>query len=102
MCAPELRASYDLIDLRTPQLRVMRMSSRRVSTDYTILDRAMPYMHRKERPSLLVVLEGEGRFDEGRRRRFLTRGDVVRSDSRLLGTEAHAGLVSSCLAFEWD
>jgi hypothetical protein len=102
MQAPALDASYDLIDLRTLHLRIMRMSSRRVSTDYTVLDRAMPYMHRKERPSLLLVLEGEARFDEGRSRRFLSRGDVVRSDARLLGTEAHAGHMSSCLAFEWD
>ncbi len=78
------------------------MSSRNVVTDYTLLDRAMPYMHRKRRPSLLVILEGEGRFEERGKRSFLRQGDLVRSDARLGGTEAHAGAPSRCLALEWD
>jgi hypothetical protein len=102
MAAPKLGASYDLVDLRTPHLRVMRMSSQRVVTDYTLLDRALPYAHRKVRPSLLVVLEGRARFEERGRRAFLAPGDVVRSDGKLGGTEAHGGDASLCLAFEWS
>jgi AraC-like DNA-binding protein len=101
-CAPALDARYDLVDLRTPHLRVMRMTSTRVATDYSMLNRAMPYTQHKERPSLLVVLDGEARFDENNTHRLLSMGEFVQSDGRLGGTEAHAGRVSSCLAFEWD
>jgi AraC-like DNA-binding protein len=102
MWAPALDASYELVDVRTRHLRIMRILSRRVVTDYTLLDRAMPYMHRKVRPSLFVVLEGEARFEERGRQEFLARGGVVESDALRGGTEAHGGTPSSCLALEWD
>lgn len=99
---PALGAGHALLDVRTPHLRVARMRSRGVVTDFGLLDRAMPFAHRMERRGLTVLIEGEGRFEEGGRRRFLAPGDMVLSDLRRGGTEAYSGAPSLYLVIEWE
>jgi hypothetical protein len=96
----ELDASYEVFDVRTPSLRVLHTQSRGLVTDFGLQNRAVPFLHRMAaRSSLTVVLDGRGRFDEGKEHAFLSEGNVVISDSREHGTEGYTGDV---LTLEWD
>jgi len=96
---PELGASYEMVDVRTPWLRVLHSRSRGLVTDFGVLNRAMPFLHRLgERSTLTLVLTGAGRFDARERHSYLAAGDLAISEAST-GTEAYAG---DALAIEWD
>lgn len=100
--APELDAWSSGVELRTPFLRFCVQSSRNVSTDWGVVERAVPFVHRMSRPGLSLVLAGRGRFDEHGRHHEVRTGDLALSDQRQHGTEAYAGPTSRLLALEWD
>jgi AraC-like DNA-binding protein len=104
METPELGVSFGVCDLRTPFLRIARMQSRGVITDWGLVDRAMPFVHRNNgaRVNVTIVVEGVARFEERARCAHMDRGDIVISRSDALGTEAYAGERSVALAMEWD
>lgn len=91
---------HESFDVRTRHLRIGLHRGRNVATDFTLLDRASPFVHRMRRATMTVVFEGSGRFDEGDRCALLGDGDLVTSDSRAGGTEAYAGARTSRLALE--
>ncbi len=99
--APELDAFHEAIEVRTPFLRISTHRGRNVSSDWGVVERAAPFVHRLTRCSLTIVLVGRGRFDEGHRR-SLRAGDVAVSDQTRAGTEAYAGGVSSVVCVDWD
>jgi AraC-like DNA-binding protein len=100
--APELDASSSGVELRTPFVRFCVQNARNVSTDWGVVERAIPFVHRMSRPALTIVLEGRGRFDEGGRHFETREGQVALMDQRRMGTEAYAGARSRVLAIEWD
>lgn len=99
--APEIGVAYRAIDLRAPLLRVGVQSGRGIASDYGLLDRATPFVREVRRVCLSVLLEGDGRFDEGDRRVWLRPGDAVLSEASRGGTEAYAGPRSRVLVIEW-
>ena len=99
--APEIGVAYRAIDLRAPLLRVGVQSGHGIASDYGLLDRATPFVRDVRRVCLSVLLEGDGRFDEGDRRLWLRPGEAVLSDASRGGTEAYAGPRSRVLVLEW-
>jgi AraC-like DNA-binding protein len=96
---PTLRASYEVVDVRMPWLRVVSRRSRGLVTDFGILNRAIPFLDRlTDRSTLSVVLSGAGRFDERTGPTFLNVGDMAASDFSA-GTEAYSG---DTLTVEWS
>lgn len=94
-----LGASYEVVDLRTPWLRVVRMRSHGLVTDFGTLNRAIPFLHRlTDRSKLSVVLSGEARFDSRDGSTVLRAGDLASCESTL-GTEAHSG---DLVSVEWN
>jgi AraC-like DNA-binding protein len=82
---PTLRASYEVVDVRMPWLRVVSRRSRGLVTDFGILNRAIPFLDRlTDRSTLSVVLSGVG--------------DMAASDFSA-GTEAYSG---DTLTVEWS
>jgi hypothetical protein len=100
--APELDAEQEVADVRVACLRASFYQGRNVVSDYGLLQRAAPFLHRLRRPQLSILLEGQGRFEEGGRRRFLRAGELVVSDLRQQGTEAYAGARCRWLVITWD
>lgn len=96
---PSLGASYEVLDLRTPWLRVVRMRSRGLVTDFGILNHAVPFLHRLgDRSKVTIVLSGEARVDARERSAVLRVGELAASESRAC-TEAHSG---DLLTIEWS
>lgn len=96
---PTLKASYEVVDVRMPWLRVVRRRSCGLVTDFGILNRAIPFLDRlTDRSTLSVVLSGAGRFDEPKGSTFLSVGDLAASDFSA-GTEAYSG---ESLTVEWS
>lgn len=94
-----LGASYEILDLRTPWLRVVRMRSHGLVTDFGTLNRAIPFLHRlADRAKVSIVLSGEARFDSREGSRVLQVGDMASSASAA-ATEAHSG---DLLGVEWN
>jgi hypothetical protein len=100
--APELDAHHVQLDVRTATLRVGLQRGKNVASDYALLQRASPFLHRLSRPALTILLEGDGRFEEGARRAWLRPGDVALSDQARGGTEAYAGATCRWLVLDWD
>ncbi len=100
--APELHAFHEAVEVRTPYLRVGVHRGQGVASDFGVLERAMPFVHRMSRPCLTLLLEGHGRFDEGGRRLRIEPGDLAVSDQRRGGTEAYAGAFSRWIVMDWD
>jgi AraC-like DNA-binding protein len=99
---PELDALHSAIEVRTPSLRIGLHHGRNVSSDFGVVERAAPFVHRMTRPALTLVLEGHGRFDESGVRSRVAPGDLVLSDQRAGGTEAYAGAPARWLVMDWD
>jgi AraC-like DNA-binding protein len=96
----ELDASYEIFDLRTRWFRMVRGRARGVVTDWGLLNRAVPFVHRFEgRTTMTIVLSGSGRFDEANEHAFLRPGDIALGDMNSFGTEAWVG---DTLVLEWD
>lgn len=100
--APELGAFHESVELRTPSLRIGLHHGKNVSSDFGVVERAAPFVHRMSRPCLTLLLEGEGRFDEGGRRLRVAPGDLALSDQREGGTEAYAGRPARWIVMDWD
>jgi AraC-like DNA-binding protein len=100
--APELDVLSHAVEARTTGLRVAWQVGRNIASDYALLERAMPFVHRMTRSCLTVVLEGSGRFDEAGARAWLDPGSMVVSSQREGGLEAYAGAATSMLVLEWD
>jgi AraC-like DNA-binding protein len=99
---PELDALHHAIEVRTPALRLGVHHGRSVSSDFGVVERAAPFVHRMTRPCLTLVFEGHGRFDEHGRRFRVDPGDLVLSDQCERGTEAYAGSPARWLVMDWD
>jgi AraC-like DNA-binding protein len=99
---PELDAFHRAVEVRTPGLRLGVHQGRHVSSDFGVVERAAPFVHRMTRPCLTLVFEGRGRFDEHGRRFAVAPGDLVLSDQREGGTEAYAGAPARWLVMDWD
>jgi AraC-like DNA-binding protein len=97
-----LDGGYSLVDVRTPELRVFSLRSRRLITDWGLVDRASPFTRRPAGVEIVVTLQGEARFEEGGRRAFLSPGDLVRDEIARGGTQACAGEASWILCIEWE
>lgn len=100
--APELDASSSAVEVRTPFMRVSVHDGRNGSTDWGVVERALPFVHRMSRTELTVVLRGRGRFDEGGRHHEIGAGMLALSDQSRRGTEAYAGRATRYLVLEWD
>lgn len=100
--APELGASHLSIEVRSPILRASVHRGTNVTSDYGLVDRASQFVQRMSRPCLTVLLEGDGRFDEGGQHLAVSSGDIALSDQRNGGTEAYSGARSLYLALDWD
>jgi AraC-like DNA-binding protein len=91
------------VDLRTPDLRLGVHRGRNVSSDYSLLARAAPFLDLPHpRTTLTIVLDGHARFDESGRSAWLSAGEIVQSHSSRAGTEAHGGSVSRTIVLEWS
>lgn len=99
---PELDASHAHTDLRTPSLRVAVHSGRNVASDFAVVQRAAPFLHHCTRPQLLVLFEGQSRFDEQGRRAWITPGSFSLSDPQRGGTDSFGGSASRWLVLDWD
>jgi AraC-like DNA-binding protein len=105
LVAPELDASYEQVDLRTPWLRVVVTHGRNVASDFALVDRATSFLGRVARPgrnTATFVLRGRARFEEVGRRGWLAADTFVVSDAARGGTEAYAGARNDVLALEWN
>jgi hypothetical protein len=100
--APELDAHHTSLDVRTPFLRVGHHAGRNVTSDYALVERAAPFLHRLKRPAVSVLLAGRGRFEEQGSRAFFEAGALVSSDQCREGTEAYSGSEVELLVLEWD
>ena len=100
--APEIGAAHRALELRTPQIRVSLHEGRRVASDWGLVERAFPFVHRMSRTGVSILLEGHGRFEEGGAREWLAEGAIVASNQRRGGTEAYAGERTSVMIVEWD
>lgn len=79
------------------------MSGAGGATDWGLLNRAMPFVHRNlPRAAVTIVVAGTARFEEGGRAAHLRSGEFVVSDVLRCGTEAYAGDPQVALAIEWD
>jgi len=99
---PALAARHESVDVRLPGLRMGLYRGRNVASDFTLLERAMPFVGRIQRSTLTIVFQGFGRFDERGRQAWLREGDLVVSHSRHAGTEAYAGASTTTLAIDWE
>ena len=99
--APELDASFSAVNLRSAGLRVGVHRGRNVTSDFTLVARASPFLERCDRIGLTLVLDGRGRFDEKGRTGWLGPGDLVIDDQREGGTEAYAGADATWVVLEW-
>ncbi len=102
LAAPALDALHESVDVRLRGVRVGLHRGRNVATDFTLLERAAPFVHRVQRSTLTLVFEGSGRVDEAGRQRWMREGEMVTSDANRGGTEAYAGVVTSRLVVDWD
>lgn len=83
-------------------VRVSAHENVRFTTDYTLLERAVPFTGRMTRSAFTILLEGRGRFDERDTRSWLEPGSIAVSDQRVCGTEAYAGDRTLLISMEWD
>src|SRR4051812_33534541 len=90
--------------MRTHSMRLTFIEGRNVTSDYALLEKATSFMANMTRPRgwMTIVLRGQGRFEEGSRRKFLETGDVVVSNCVRHGSEAHTGVVNRQLIVEWE
>jgi AraC-like DNA-binding protein len=102
MDTPELDVGYEHLDIRMRHLRLVRVRSRGVASDWGLLNRASLFAKPGTRTAVSIVLEGTGRFDEARKHEFLPAGALAISSQAHGGTEAYAGARSSVLAIEWE
>jgi AraC-like DNA-binding protein len=99
---PELDASHEQVDVRTPGLRIGVHCGRNVTSDYALLHRAAPFLHHLRRSQLVIMLAGHGRYDENGRREWLRPGVVALTDQGCRGTDSFGGATYRCLLIEWD
>jgi AraC-like DNA-binding protein len=99
-----LDALHEDSEVRTPHLRISLRTGRNIATDYGLLNRAVPFMDRMQRPQVSVVLAGEGRADEQGRRVWLSANSFAVSDGGATrgGIHAYAGVETKQLLVEWD
>jgi hypothetical protein len=102
LLVPELDAVHEQIEVRTPGLRLGVHRGRNVASDYSLVERAAPFLHHLRRPQVTVVLEGHARFEEADRREWVAAGALRISDPARAGTDAFAGRVSTTMVVEWD
>jgi hypothetical protein len=100
--APEIDAFHGHIEVRTPSLRVGYHWGRNVASDYALLQRVAPFIHLAQRPEIIILLDGQGRFDEDGRRAWLEHGQLVVSNTGRLGTKAFAASELRALVIHWD
>lgn len=99
---PGLDAFHRSVEVRTPELRVCAHRGRNVASDFGLLERCVPFLHRLTRPAVSVLLEGRGRFEEDGRRVAVAPGDFVHSDQARAGTEAYTGTPCAWITVDWD
>jgi len=103
---PELNAFHRSVELKCPGFRIGRHETQRLMSDYGLLNRATPFVHRLDLSAVSIVLEGEARFEEGSRRIFVREGTLVAADQLNQPTEAYApterATKSAFLFVDWD
>ncbi len=99
---PELDVFHELIDVRTPGLRVGIQSGRNVASDYALLQRAAPFVDHLKRPQLVVLIDGYARLDERGTRLWYEPGTLMLSDASRGGLDAFGGATSRWLVLDWD
>src|SRR5262245_9917011 len=96
--APALDAFHETVEIRRHDFGVELRRGRHVATDFTLLERAAPFMHQfTQRCTLTIVFAGACRIDERGRSDWLRPGDLLVSDASRGGTEAYAGEATSGL-----
>lgn len=100
--ASESTSGFSSVDVRFPGLRVGAFSSENIATDFGLLERGSPFVHRLSRPQVTILLAGRARFEEGEHRTFVDRPSWIVSDVAQAGTEAYAGASCRYLLVTWD
>jgi AraC-like DNA-binding protein len=105
LAVPELGAFHTQIDLRSTALRLTFAEGQNVTSDFALLEKVAPFAAQlapRPRAELLLVLRGQGRFEEGPRRLFMNAGEAGFSKLVSSCSAAYSGDVSRVLCVQWE